>query len=506
MGRYGVTAKDWHVLRRFLMSVLVVGVAFLGIRLNSSSGSDAATLAKPLKRVLEFGWRGPDKVAPAQSVTSHLSLRLKARFPLTLSADGRYLKDQSDNPFFLVGDSPWYLDVTLTASEIETYLDDRAQRGFNAILLEVISRNYQPNGTNNANNSRPFTTADDFTTPGIRYWQFVDSVLRDANERGILVMFFPMYLGFSCTNIDGGWCPQVQAQTTTQLQSYGAFLGQRYKNQPNIIWVLGGDATGSVYAGIAAREDAFVKGLQSKGDTHPITYHARRAGSARALRAASWMTINTQYSDWARSSSDAASAYAETPYMPAFLIEAYYEGEQSMTNLQLRNQYYWSVLSGSHLGFFFGSCNLFQFNRPGGTCSPNTPWRDVLNQSPSKEAALAGRLFRSRRHWLLGPNASIITSGASSGANLAVAARASDGSSVIAYIPTGNAVTIDMTKVGGGTARAHWYNPRTGDTAFINDYSTSGTQTFTPPDRNDWVLVLDDASAALAAPGAFLLA
>jgi uncharacterized protein DUF4038/collagenase-like protein with putative collagen-binding domain len=504
MSRHSVTAKDWHVVRRFVMGVVVVGVAFLGIRLISAT--DAVTLTKPLNRVLEFGWRRPDGLAAPQSVTSHISLRLKARFPLTLSADGRYLKDQSDNPFFLVGDSPWYLNVILTGSEIETYLDDRAARGFNAILLEVISRNYQPNGTNNANNSRPFMTADDFTTPGARYWQFVDSVLTEANERGIAVMFFPMYLGFSCTNTDGGWCPQVQAQTTTQLQSYGAFLGQRYKNQLNIIWVLGGDATGSSYAGIAAREDAFVKGLQSKGDTHPITYHARRTGSARALRAAPWMTINTQYSDWARSSSDAVSAYGETPYMPSFLIEAYYENEQSMTNLQLRNQYYWSVLGGSHLGFFFGSCNLFQFNRPGGTCSPNTPWRDVLNQTPSKDAALVGRLFRSRRHWLLAPNASIITSGASGGASLAVAARASDGSSVIAYIPTGNAVTIDMTKVGGGTARAHWYNPRTGDATLINDYSTSGTRTFSPPDANDWVLVLDNASAAFAAPGAFLLA
>ncbi|HEX7793160.1 MAG TPA: putative collagen-binding domain-containing protein, partial [Vicinamibacterales bacterium] len=69
-----------------------------------------------------------------------------------------------------------------------------------------------------------------------------------------------------------------------------------------------------------------------------------------------------------------------------------------------------------------------------------------------------------------------------------------------------NAVTVDMTRVSGGTARAHWYNPRTGDATFINDYSTFGTRTFTPPDANDWVLVLDDTSAAFAAPGAFLLA
>jgi hypothetical protein len=31
--------------------------------------------------------------------------------------------------------------------------------------------------------------------------------------------------------------------------------------------------------------------------------------------------------------------------------------------------------------------------------------------------------------------------------------------------------------------------------------ANSGSQDFTPPDANDWVLVIDDASANLAAPG-----
>jgi len=58
-----------------------------------------------------------------------------------------------------------------------------------------------------------------------------------------------------------------------------------------------------------------------------------------------------------------------------------------------------------------------------------------------------------------------------------------------------------MTKVSGSTANAWWYNPRTGAATAIGTYSTVGTQTFTPTDTNDWVLVLDDASQNHGPPG-----
>jgi hypothetical protein len=51
------------------------------------------------------------------------------------------------------------------------------------------------------------------------------------------------------------------------------------------------------------------------------------------------------------------------------------------------------------------------------------------------------------------------------------------------------------------TATAWWFDPSTGAATHIQSYANSGTQNFTAPDANDWVLVIDDAGANLPAPG-----
>ena len=62
-------------------------------------------------------------------------------------------------------------------------------------------------------------------------------------------------------------------------------------------------------------------------------------------------------------------------------------------------------------------------------------------------------------------------------------------------------LTVDMAKVGGTTARGWWFDPATGAATLIGDFATSGSRSFTPATAQDWVLVLDNASLNLAAPG-----
>jgi hypothetical protein len=86
-----------------------------------------------------------------------------------------------------------------------------------------------------------------------------------------------------------------------------------------------------------------------------------------------------------------------------------------------------------------------------------------------------------------------------------VAARTSDGQTIIAYIPNGNAatVTVDMSKITdpASQAKCWWFNPRAGSSTLIGNYAASGSRQFTPPDANDWVLTVDSAAANLPAPG-----
>ena len=85
-----------------------------------------------------------------------------------------------------------------------------------------------------------------------------------------------------------------------------------------------------------------------------------------------------------------------------------------------------------------------------------------------------------------------------------IAARGSDGSYAFVYIPASRVVTIDLTKITGGRAKAWWYDPRTGKARPIGEFPTSGEHDFEPPDSGemiDWVLVLDDATRHYPPPG-----
>jgi hypothetical protein len=52
-------------------------------------------------------------------------------FPLKLSANRRYLVDQNNKPFLIVGDSPQGLMGRLSPAEVEKYFADRQAHGFN---------------------------------------------------------------------------------------------------------------------------------------------------------------------------------------------------------------------------------------------------------------------------------------------------------------------------------------------------------------------------------------
>ena len=67
----------------------------------------------------------------------------KAQLPgavtqLTPSANQRYLVDQKGDPFLLQGDAAWSLIVaTESDAEVEQYLENRRQKGFNTILVNL---------------------------------------------------------------------------------------------------------------------------------------------------------------------------------------------------------------------------------------------------------------------------------------------------------------------------------------------------------------------------------
>jgi hypothetical protein len=117
-------------------------------------------------------------------------------------------------------------------------------------------------------------------------------------------------------------------------------------------------------------------------------------------------------------------------------------------------------------------------------------------------------LVESRPYFLRTPDQSVLAletkSGVNAGLKKVVACAASDKSYAFVYIPASRAITLDLTQISGGKAKAWWYDPRTGKAEAIGEFSTNGMKDFTPPNEGetiDWVLVLDDATKGLGAPG-----
>src|SRR5262245_60668956 len=121
------------------------------------------------------------------------SMQAAPVFPVKYGPNNRYLTDQNNVPFPIMGRTAWFI-TSLSVTDYRTFIDDTAARGFNAIELHVV--NHDPRGNHppfNSAGDRPFLNrlngtawngvltygninndAPDFTTPNEAYWSSVD--------------------------------------------------------------------------------------------------------------------------------------------------------------------------------------------------------------------------------------------------------------------------------------------------------------------------------------------
>lgn len=131
-------------------------------------------------------------------------------------------------------------------------------------------------------------------------------------------------------------------------------------------------------------------------------------------------------------------------------------------------------------------------------------WRPLMDTEGMQQARLTFALFESRPWQDLVPdhNSQVIVSGRGDfgSRDYVCAALTADASSLIAYVPSQRALTVDLSRISGVWARAFWYDPRTGDTRFAGLHRARSTRSFRSPE-GDAVLVIDDASKHRGLPG-----
>ena len=433
---------------------------------------------------------------------------------MVLSADRTHLVNTITNqPVYMTGEDAWCLATQLSNADVVTYLTDRASRKFNVVWMALADNFYQSNAPGDYYGNVPFDSSD-FTNFDATYWAHIDYVIQQAAARGITVVASPAFVGLTSS---GGYLNSYLDSSDSVMTAYGAWLGNRYANYPNIIWSLGGDANYEI-SGLYQKINNLAVGIRSTDPNHLMTAELcpqEECGFGHSSTQDDWtaanvgttpapMNLNWIYDQQAYIQAGCATNYARSGAWPQLLGETWYEGTNGLTALQIREEGYWGVLSGCTLGYLFGNDAIWTMGGPYDTLGET--WQSQLGSNGSVTQQHMGALMRSREFWKMVPdsNHQTLTAGYGSGSTLSVAARTSDGQTIIAYVPTGNAstITINMSMISSSSnaANSWWFNPSTGATTLIGKFATSGSRSFTPPDANDWVLVIDDANANLAAP------
>ena len=419
-------------------------------------------------------------------------------FPLKPSPGNRYLSDQNNTPFFWSGDAAWSLIAQLSKQDADLYLINRKDKGFTVIMVNLIEHKFATNAPANIYGDKPFNDSP-FVSPNKKYFDHADYIIKAAAKRNIVVLLAPLYLGYDCN--DEGWCSEVKAASANDLYAWGRYVGQRYKNFKNIIWLIGGDTNpGQVKEKVLA----MVTGIREVDRLHLFSAHNQPESMAiTPWPDESWLSVNNVYSYDSVLYKYYMKAYNQTPVMPFYQIESAYENEHNSRPQQLRSQAYWAILSGA-MGHVFGNCPLWHFGSFKKWCN-QADWKNEMNDSGSVSTDHLQKLFRSRSWYTLIPDFEnqLITSGYGTwgSADHVASSRTSDRGSIIAYLPSKRMITVNMSSITGTKAKCWWYDPSNGKATDIGTFPTNGFKSFTPISDGDQVIVIDDASLKLPIPG-----
>lgn len=445
--------------------------------------------------------------------------------PVSVSPNHRFLTTQNGQPFFWLADTAWELFHRLTRAEAEHYFEVRHQQGFNviqAVILAELDGLHNPN----ANGHVPLL-GDDPTRLNEFYFRYLDDLIRLAASKNLYMALLPTWAD-KVYQSGSGSGPIIF--NVENARAYGLLLGRRYRDDTNILWVLGGDRPAQGYEDLwTALAEGIIAGLERRPF---FTYHPNGQMSSSAwLHDAEWLDMNMMQSghvlldapNWAMVAAD----YHRQPVKPTLDGEPNYEDHPvdpflrpwqfeygRYTDYDVRKQAYRAVFAGA-CGHTYGHHAIWQ-------CW--TPVRPVINHvMPSWDEAIyrpgAAQLIHLKRLMLSRPYFSRIPAPGMIldllelppvdnavhfdpvRAAYPYATRCTQGTYALVYFPqAAQRLNLDLSAL-TAPVTAWWYDPRNGQAHPAGEYPNEALAVTSPIAGPDWVLVLDSARQDFAAPG-----
>ena len=404
-----------------------------------------------------------------------------ANFPLTIASEGHFLASTDGRPFYYVADTHWPLLWHYTLREAREIAANRANLGFTAIQISIV-----PFGdVRNANGDRAFVDRATLT-PNMHFFAHCDAVLDMLESMGFAVYIVALWWNQVMSTIRQG--------STEPCESFGRFLGARWRHRRNLLWVVGGDTRWRNSDLPYFR--ALAEGLREANATQLISFHPQSEhSSSEHLFGESWLDFNSVqvHHDPENVALHAAAdlelgrpvLVAETNYFWHHRCATVYEtnfcihgGER-----QVRQSHWAARLGGGSLGEGYGAWPFWT------GVAPSHEWRSALSNQPvAQQIATTMQAILRRYPWhLLRPDNEglvIRRSDSAEGESFAPAANTGEGigygQAVLVYFPhrVGTAVDIDLGWF-ANAVEVVWYSAVSGD-AFESGIlrNTPGTGAF----------------------------
>lgn len=430
---------------------------------------------------------------------------------IKVHSDHQYLMTSEGKPFFWLADTAWELFHRLDENQASLYLDKRKEQGFNVVQAVVLAE-LDGIHTPNANGDKPFLNLKTWEY-NEAYFQHIDKILDLALERDIHIALLPTW-GDKLFKNSWGTGPEIFTPETAYF--YGKWIGKRYRDQKNLVWVLGGDRNPRENTEDIEVWNQMAKGIrESQNPDNPIliTFHPQPAdpgGSSNWFHQANWLDFNMHQTGHCPNQPTYEKIGHDlklSPQKPTIDGEPMYEEHPKCFNAReqgyseaadIRKIMYWNVFAGA-AGQTYGCHAVWQMydldKSP--INAPLKPWHKSLDLEVANQVKHLKNLMLSRPYFERISDQELIAEDQVNDSTYITATRDQNGTYAIFYFPTGNKTAINLEGLKGTTFSLTWWDPRTG-VEFAgnkgNPISKQISLSVTPPSSgrgNDWVLIID---------------
>jgi len=421
---------------------------------------------------------------------------------LQVSENKRYLKN-GEHPFFWLGDTAWLLFQQCSKDEAWTYLKNRKEKGFSVIQPTLI------HSMPGEESSSLATVKCDVTTKA--YWEHCDQIIEMAEELGLYMGLLPAW----------GSVVKEKILNADNVERYARFLGERYKNYPNIIWILGGDIRGSDGLDVYPKFGRLLKELTPD---KLITFHPfGRTASSLWFHEEDWLDINMFQSGHRHYDQASLGEWDDNASKEEFFgednwryvdrdlsydtVKPTVDGEPSYEQIlqglhdqsqpywqacDVRRYAYWSVFQGA-MGHTYGDNAIMQFyNGSGGNYGVKEVWKEALHHEGSGHMMHLADLMKSVNFTNGQPKEELLISGQKEKYERIAVFAGED--YILCYDYSGREFSLNLSGYQGKKLYAYWMDPVSGVYSYLQDMTNHDVITVKPVARftgqNDWVLVI----------------